>query len=249
MGLRWSSHLWRKRKNFLLSREVGKWGGISPLSSWSCGTLRGWQGAARSRGGRNAGRARARGQWGLFILPICGTEVNGGAVWASVPQWNMAGGEAMAVRDFHGKRGQGAVQHDYKKGQRGLQGRDGKNQVESGRRQGRDLHTAGRAVPEASRSSGGSGSLSPSTGSSRAHTRPWLGWAYRPMSSPRVWKRRTGTPCEVCRPTGWEEGSASRSPSLGRIKVRSQGSELLPVQPGSLLHQAGCGMCVHASDT
>lgn len=66
----------RKDKDCLLRRG---WG-ISPLSSWSCGGLRGWWGAAGPQGGRNAGRARARGQWGLLVLPICGQGPGGSSV-------------------------------------------------------------------------------------------------------------------------------------------------------------------------
>lgn len=115
--------------------------------------------------------------------------------------------------------------------------------------QGRHSYIAPRAAPEASRSSGRSGSRSRSTGRSRAHTRPWLGWAYRPMSSPRVWKRRTGTPCEVCRPARVGEASISWSQTLGWNQGQGSGSKLLPAQPGNLLHQGEFDMCAHASDT
>lgn len=59
----------RGKRDFLL--RGGGWE-VSPLSSWSCGGLRGWRGTAGPHGGRNAGGTRARGQRGLLILPICG---------------------------------------------------------------------------------------------------------------------------------------------------------------------------------
>lgn len=91
----------RKDKDCLLRRD---WG-VSPLSSWSCGGLRGCWGAAGPQGGRNAGRARARGQWGLLILPICGQEPGGSGMSLLLSvKWGVGRGVGtMAVRDFHGR--------------------------------------------------------------------------------------------------------------------------------------------------
>lgn len=89
----------RKDKDCLLRRD---WG-VSPLSSWSCGGLRGCWGAAGPHWGRNAGRARARGQWGLLVLPIYGQGPGGSGMSLLLSvKWRVGVG-TMAVREFHGR--------------------------------------------------------------------------------------------------------------------------------------------------